>query len=513
MGQPQASHKRFFRVSPVPTGQLTDIVRGLYDCPHCGHTHHTHVCNLADDTQEPDELWQELLNNMYDGQVKPGTIHHATALATAKEYMKGIVQGFGTTLSKLDTESPDYGVLKNLQQNVYQFAGAKNYQTLRALNDLLRDGDRLRTRSEFMKEARNVLTEWNANWQKTEYDTAVNSAINARKWNDFVKQKDLMPLLQFKIVKDERTCPICLPFADMVRPITDPVWNYATPSLHFGDRCTILQLPDDRVPISPEVPPADGIPKMFRVNLAKEQLAFPPGHPYYKGVPKKMLREFVNTNLYGNNFLHHPDVVKNITSEIINAADAMQKHNLTREDLIGLAGGIPTSDITGININIYSVGSDKIKLNIKTDQYRVDRVLHLEKKMIYNALMKVNDKGGGIGTTLFLNQIKIARSLKFNSLTVSAAGEPGNGIWDGYYRCARLGYTMDEVSKAEYKRWAEYHNRTEKSVNMLVKTDDGFAYWKENGDSWTGKFNLANNSLNMKYLKSYLKSKKIDFEL
>ena len=229
--------------------------------------------------------------------MKAGTIDHATALLTAKDLMQGIVEGFGDSLLTLDNTSPDYGVLKNLQRNVYQFAGAKNYQTLRALNDLLTDGDRLRTRGDFMKEARKMLTEWNATWQKTEYDTAVNGAINARKWNDFTRNKDIMPLLQFKIVRDERTCPVCLPFADMVRPMGDPVWNYATPVLHFGDRCTILQLPNEKAQITPEVPPADGIPKMFQVNLAKEQLAYPPKHPYYKGVPKRKLNEFVNQNL------------------------------------------------------------------------------------------------------------------------------------------------------------------------------------------------------------------------
>ena len=82
----------------------------------------------------------------------------------------------------------------------------------------------------------------------------------------------------------------------MTRPITDPVWGYATPSLHFGDRCTIEQLPETTATITQEVPPPDGIPKMFRVNLAREQLAFPPDHPYYIGVPKRKLDKFIKDN-------------------------------------------------------------------------------------------------------------------------------------------------------------------------------------------------------------------------
>lgn len=233
---------------------------------------------------------------MFDGELKAGSIDYATAVSTAQNFFSAVVKGFGADFSSVDYTSPDYGLLRNLERNCYQFAGAKNYQTLRQLNDLLRDGDRLRGRNEFKREARKVLDEWNGMWQDTEYNTAVNSAINARKWAEFDTRKDIMPLLQFKIVKDERTCPICKPFADMIRPVSDPVWNYATPSLHFGDRCTILQLPDNSKPVTEEVPPPDAIPKMFRVNLAKEQLAFPPDHPYYIGVKKRELEKFVKQN-------------------------------------------------------------------------------------------------------------------------------------------------------------------------------------------------------------------------
>lgn len=252
---------------------------------------------MADATpQEPTEDWQRVIDQVFAGELNAGVIDTATAIITAQNFFKAVTEGFGANLNEVDYDSPDYGLLNNLRRNCYQFAGAKNYQTLRQLNDLLQDGDRLRGRQEFKNEARMLLSEWNGTWQDTEYKTAVNSAINARKWQEFETRKHIMPLLQFKIVKDERTCPICKPFADMIRPISDPVWAYATPSLHFGDRCTILQLAEANGPITEEVPPPDAIPKMFRVNLAKEQLAFPDGHPYYIGVPKSKLSKFVNAN-------------------------------------------------------------------------------------------------------------------------------------------------------------------------------------------------------------------------
>lgn len=235
--------------------------------------------------------WERVIQQVYAGELRAGAIDRATALASAQEYIKAVHEGWGSNILDIDYNSPDYGLLRNLEKNCYQFAGAKNYHNLRQLNDLLRDGDRVRSRNEFKKEARKLVEEWNGHHQDTEYNTALNSATNARKWQEFESRSEIMPLLQFKVVRDESLCPICMPFADVVRPINDVFWNYATPSLHFGDRCTIIQLPDDTTPITDEVPSDEGVPKMFRVNLAKQQLAFPPDHPYYNGLPKQFDKE------------------------------------------------------------------------------------------------------------------------------------------------------------------------------------------------------------------------------
>lgn len=286
--------KSFFASAPT-TGQIANEVRELYgNCPHCP----AHDLNDTPEgrMQPVGAEWERVIEQVYDGELRVGMIDRVTAITTAQHYFKGVTQGFGGDFSAIDYKSPDYGLLRNLERNCYQFAGAKNYQALRQLNDLLRDGDRLRTRNEFKKEARKLLHEWNGHWQDTEYNTAINSAINARKWQEFDGRKHIMPLLQFKIVGDEHTCGICKPFEDMTRPVDDPVWNYATPSLHFGDRCTITQLAEATAEITAEVPAPDGIPELFRVNLAKEQLAFPPKHPYYKRVSKRTLNKFIEEN-------------------------------------------------------------------------------------------------------------------------------------------------------------------------------------------------------------------------
>lgn len=212
--------------------------------------------------------------------------------------MQGVFEGFGGGFDTIDYSTPDWGVLDNLERNVYTFSGAKNYQTIKQLTGLLKDGDRLRTFSEFRREAMPLLDEWNGIWKRTEYDTAMLGATNARNWERFEQQKHIMPLLRFVTVGDERVCAICHPYDGLTRPVDDPCWRYATPVLHFKDRCLLEQVPDANATMTPhdKIPDGEGIPKMFRVNLAKEQLAFPPEHPYYDGVPKKLLKQFVKQN-------------------------------------------------------------------------------------------------------------------------------------------------------------------------------------------------------------------------
>lgn len=187
-------------------------------------------------------------------------------------------------------------MLANLERNVYQFSAAKNYHMLKELTLALKDGDTLRTFEQFRAEASGILGTWVGTWLKTEYTTAVGGAQMAGKWLQIQENKETLPYLEFFIVGDERTCAICLPFDGLTRHVDDPVWNYAMPLLHFGDRCTVKQHAAATITPDHAIPGDGDIPAMFRVNLAKENLVFPPDHPYYDGIPKRTLNKWVKQN-------------------------------------------------------------------------------------------------------------------------------------------------------------------------------------------------------------------------
>ena len=58
-----------------------------------------------------------------------------------------------------------------------------------------------------------------------------------------------------------------------------------------------------------------------------------------------------------------------------------------------------------------------------------------------------------------------------------------------------------------------YFPRPVTNVGELVLSEDGYAFWKNQGFTWTGEFLLADDSLSMNHLQHYLALKKIDFIL
>jgi len=271
-------------------------------CPHCGGSHAAHSAHSIKDlprelaAEDPvmDELYLTLIKKVYDTELAAGMIDADTALETVKTFMKGVFEGYGKTFPELEFGTPDYEQLASLEKSVYQFSAAKNYQQLKDLSAALKDGDRVRTFKEFETEAKKIVEEYNRTFLATEYETAIGSSQMAAKWTRFQEDKDVLPNLRFMAIEDERECPICKPFNNMVRPINDPVWKYAFSPLHWRCRCDVIQEPASAQLTPDDQVEGDGaIPKIFRTNLAEDGVVFPPKHPYYIGVPKDELKAFV----------------------------------------------------------------------------------------------------------------------------------------------------------------------------------------------------------------------------
>lgn len=257
--------------------QLSAELQPLYN--GCGHDHAVKLA--ADDSDPIMKIAEALTRQVWNTKEMPDTINKRMVRAFAEEYIKALGEGY----SAIDYSTADSKLYGRLVNDVYQFSAAKNYSQLKSLSEaLMNEQGKLRSFSEFKVAAFEINDKHINQWLKTEYDTAVAGAQMGGKWEQIQEDKEILPLLSFDAVMDDRTSELCGGFDGVTKPVDDDFWKRYYPPNHFNCRSTVRQLsegketPNNKISI-PE------IPAMFRTNLAEKGLAFPDGHPYYKGLP------------------------------------------------------------------------------------------------------------------------------------------------------------------------------------------------------------------------------------
>lgn len=220
-----------------------------------------------------------------DKGVTPGTLNRDVTTMMAERLFSGAQEGFGGTIVGIDYTTPDWNMLASLQRNVWQFAAAKNYQHLRELSAALLDADgNLRTKAQFLAAVVDINDRQMKRYFAAEYELAVAGAQMAGKWVDIERNKDVLPYLQLDAVLDGQTTTLCRSLDGTRLPYDHQFWNMYYPPNHWGCRDTIRQYSSGPLTQEGKIPSAD-IPPMFRTNLGKQGLVFPPGHSYYEGIP------------------------------------------------------------------------------------------------------------------------------------------------------------------------------------------------------------------------------------
>ena len=238
-----------------------------------------------------DEQIAALLKGIYDGSITPYDLPESLYYAIADNLKKALYDGYGGTL--VDFTGPDEVLLNELRDNVYMFSGAKVFQQINELS-LVKDAN-LKSFADFKTEALKIYEQYNIDWLKTEYSTAIGQGQNAVRWNQVEQQKETLPYLRYSDVEDANECEICAPLGGIVLPVDDPFWDEFMPLNHFNCRCTVEQLDyTDKDKITPaaeveeklagteEKPgPRKTMQPLFKMNPGKDGYIFSPDHPYF----------------------------------------------------------------------------------------------------------------------------------------------------------------------------------------------------------------------------------------
>lgn len=245
------------------------------------------------------DIYEILIAQIHAGKIKAGDIDKATAMDLAEHLTAAIFEGYGMDFAGVDYNTPDYNMLASLERNVYSFSTAKNYQEIKALTLALKDGATVRSFAEFRKEAVKVLDKFVGSWLRSEYDTAIAGSQMAARWVEYEQNAQDMPWLQYDTVGDSAVRPAHRVLDGVRKRINDPFWDEYYPPNGWNCRCSVKQLTGIHTATPDEEIEKPFVPKMFRVNLAKQGAVFPEGHPYNEGLPENIERHTIRLQAEG----------------------------------------------------------------------------------------------------------------------------------------------------------------------------------------------------------------------
>ena len=204
---------------------------------------------------------------------------------------KAVSKGFG----KVEYGTPDYDFLEGLRHNNAVFAAFKTHRQQNEIHARLFDEDGKRKDFDrFRKDTAGILQDYNVNWLRTEYDTAVRRARFAADFRSCRANKDLYPNLEWLPSVSATPREAHRVFYGQIRPLEDPFWDTNYPGNLWNCKCGIRST-DKPVNATGDAAPVQAAPGLDK-NPATSGEVFTESHPYIKGASieaKKAVEEFV----------------------------------------------------------------------------------------------------------------------------------------------------------------------------------------------------------------------------
>jgi SPP1 gp7 family putative phage head morphogenesis protein len=230
-----------------------------------------------------DDEVERVVYDVYNGTINLRNLDVHTYQKTAKQLTDGVFTGFGKNMDNILINTPDYKMLSDLRENVYVFSGAKNYQQVRAMSELLTTDGAITGFNDYKKKATNVFNEYNKNYLTAEYNSAIAQSRSASQWMEIEADKELYNQLQYVTANDGRVRPEHALLNNIVRPIDDKFWSTYMPPNGWNCRCDVLQVNEVENTLRGDIPKMTDkqVPEIFRMNAGKERIVFSENHPYF----------------------------------------------------------------------------------------------------------------------------------------------------------------------------------------------------------------------------------------
>lgn len=118
---------------------------------------------------------------------------------------------------------------------------------MKQLSNLALDKNRIRTLSEFKKEALKIHEKYNVRYLGAEFNTLVATGQMTRRYWEVIADADIFPLLEWDAVNDDRTRAEHARLDGIRLPARDTFWHRYWAPLDIGCRCEVNQARSGRI--------------------------------------------------------------------------------------------------------------------------------------------------------------------------------------------------------------------------------------------------------------------------
>ena len=234
---------------------------------------------------------------------------------------------------------------------------------------LLDSNGNLKPFEQWRKEVMPIASHQVGQWLRTEYNTAVLRAHQAADWQQFEREKDVLPNLRWMPSTSVNPGKDHMVFWGTVRPIDDPFWNEHRPGDRWNCKCD-LSSTDDPVTEIPDFTKKDNPHPGLDNNPGKDGKLFSDTHPYI-------------ANAYPG--------AKKAVERLMGKLDTVRE---AEESIRGIIEQIETGYTQGISVIIGNLSEDVRQFLLKKGiELQTDEV-YMTDKQIQHALRTVKQNAG-----------------------------------------------------------------------------------------------------------------------
>jgi SPP1 gp7 family putative phage head morphogenesis protein len=188
-------------------------------------------------------LHNQLLKQLWDNESTLPSTSKIMALE-ALEFIKGLFQGWGDRRVDIGYDAPDHLALQLMEFNLFEFSASKTEARLASLSQLLIDKETLKIRSfsDFKKEAEKITTDFNRTYLETEYNLSVAVGQNSAQYIRFMEEKDTVTsFVRYETVGDDKVRSEHRLLDGRVFNLSDKEARDLWPPNGYGCRCEMVQ--------------------------------------------------------------------------------------------------------------------------------------------------------------------------------------------------------------------------------------------------------------------------------